>query len=127
MENELRNLPPRRVPDDYADRVMLHIAQAEARRRVALYALGALTFALMLAISVTLPEVLNDLIAWISDPMANLLVGLTFEVAEAMPNLLLIAVLLGIGLSGVSAIFLAQLNEQLTGRRPRDPERGVSE
>lgn len=115
MENELRNLPPRRVPDDYADRVMLHIAQAEARRRVALYALGALTFALMLAISVTLPEVLNDLIAWISDPMANLLVGLTFEVAEAMPNLLLIAVLLGIGLSGVSAIFLAQLNEQLTG------------
>ncbi len=115
MENELRNLPLRPVPDDYADRVMLHIAQAEARRQRALYALGALTCALMLAIVVTLPEVLNDLFVWISHPLADLEPWLTVQVAEAMPDLLLVAVLLGVGLSGVSAIFLTQLNEQLTG------------
>lgn len=115
MENELRNLPPRPVPNDYAARVMLHIAQAETRRRRVLYVLGMLTFALMLAIVVTLPEVLNDLFVWIHNPSADLVPWLTFEVVEAMPNPLLIATLLGVGLSGVSAIFLTQLNEQFTG------------
>ncbi len=115
MEDELKNLPLRSVPDDYADRVMKHIAQAQARQRNRLIVLGALTLALTAGIAATLPEITHELFAWLGNPLANLMPWFELEAETAMPDFIPIVLVLAIVLSSISALFLAQLNEQWTG------------
>lgn len=115
MEDELRKLPLRSVPDNYADRVVSHIARAESRRRNTLIALGAITLALIAGIIATLPEIGDELFAWLSDPFASLVPWFELETQGAMSDVTLIELILAIGLCGISALFLAQLNKEWTG------------
>lgn len=115
MEEELRKLPLRSVPDNYADRVMGQIALAESRRRNMLIVLGAITLALIAGIVTTLPEIVDELFAWLSDPFANLVPWFELEAQGAMSDVTLIALVLAIGLCGISALFLVQLNDRWTG------------
>ncbi len=115
MEDELRKLPLRSVPDNYAERVMNHIARAESGRRNTLVALGAITLALIAGIITTLPEIADELFVWLSDPFANLAPWFELEAEGALSDVTLIALVLAIGLCGISTLFLAQLNEQWTG------------
>ncbi len=115
MEEELKKLPLRSVPDDYADRVMSHIARAQAKRRGMLIALGAITIALIAGIFATLPEIADEFLVWLSDPFTSLVPWFEFEAQGNMSDIALIALVLGIGLCSISALFLARLNEQWTG------------
>lgn len=115
MEEDLRKLPLRFVTDSYAERVMSRIARAESRRRNMLIALGAFTLALIAGIIATLPEIADELIAWLSDPFANLVPWFELEAQGAVSDVTLIALGLAVGLCAISALFLVQLNDQWTG------------
>ncbi len=115
MEEELRKLPLRSVPNDYTDRVIGYIAHAQAMRRNALIALGAITLALIAGIFAILPEIADEFFVWLNDPFASLVPWFEFGAEPAVSDVALLALVLAIGLCSISAIFLAQLNEQWTG------------
>jgi hypothetical protein len=115
MEEELKKLPMRSVPDDYTDRVMSYIAHAQASRRNAVVALGAMTLALIAGIFATLPEIADEFFVWLNDPFADLVPWFEFEAEPIVSGVTLLALVLAIGLCTISAIFLARLNEQWTG------------
>jgi hypothetical protein len=115
MEEELRKLPMRSLPGDYSDRVMSHIAQAQARRRNALVTLATITFTLIIGIMITLPDAANGLVTWLDDPFTNLAAWIDWEMPGAMSDLEVIALVFAIVLCSTSALFLVRLNEQWTG------------